>query len=61
MSSTDTLLLDLLNKVAYLDGSQIPADLWSSWWVLAPGTSQIILQGEAAGAQMTISYQDAWM
>lgn len=61
MASTDTLVLDLLDKVAYLNGSQIPADLWSSWWVLTPGTSQIILQGEAAGTQMTISYQDAWM
>lgn len=62
LGATDTLVLDLLNKVAYLDGAFIGADLWSSWWVLPPGTSQIVLQGSnSGGAQMTVAYQDAWM
>jgi len=62
MQSTDTLIVDLLNKVALLNGAYYPADLQSSWWVLDPGASQIILQGSgAAGAEMTITYQDAWM
>jgi hypothetical protein len=62
LAASDTLTLDLLNKVAYLDGSPVPADLWSAWWELDPGTSQIVLQGEGgAGAQMTITYNDAWM
>lgn len=62
LGATDVLVLDLLNKAAYLNGGGIPADLWSAWWVLEPGTSQIILQGEGgAGAQMTIEFNDAWM
>jgi hypothetical protein len=62
LAATDTLTLDLLNQVAYLDGSPIPADLTSSWWALDPGTSQIVLQGAGgAGAQMTITFNDAWM
>jgi hypothetical protein len=62
LGTTDQLVIDLLAKVAYLNGAQLPADLWSSWWVLDPGTSQIILQGAGgAGATMTISFNDAWM
>lgn len=62
LGSSDTLVLDLLNQVAALDGGYTPADLSSSWWVLQPGTDQVILEGESAtGAQMTISYNDAWM
>jgi hypothetical protein len=62
MTSTDTLVLDLLNKVAYLNGSPVGADLWSSWWVLEPGSAQVVLQGAAAvGAEMTINLNDAWM
>ena len=62
MLSTDVLVLDMLNKVAYLDGAAIAPDLSSSWWVLPPGTSQVVLQGSgAAGATMTIATQDAWM
>lgn len=62
LGPSDTLVLDLLNKVAYLDGAAIGADLWSSWWVLDPGTAQVVLQGSnSGGATMTISYQDAWM
>ncbi len=62
LGATDTLVLDLLERIAYLNGSAIGADLWSAWWVLQPGTAQVVLQGEGgAGAQMTISYSDAWM
>lgn len=62
LQATDTLQLDMLNRIAYLDGAPIPADLWSSWWVLPPGASQIVLQGAGAvGTTMTISYSDAWM
>lgn len=59
---SDTLVIDLLNKVALLDGAGIPADLWSAWFVCQPGQSQIVLQGSnSGGATMTIAYQDAWM
>lgn len=62
LSAGDTLVLDLLGRFATLDGSQVPADFWSSWWVLDPGTSQVVLQGSnSGGATMTISYNDAWM
>lgn len=63
---SDVLVLDLLERVAYLDGSQITADLSSSWWVLPPAVEQpavqIVLQGSGApGATMTYSFNDAWM
>lgn len=62
MASSDVLTLDLLNKAAYLNGALIAADIWSSWWVLEPGTSVVVLQGlPGTTALMTISYQDAWM
>ena len=61
LQSTDTLVLDLLDKVAYLDGALTPADLTSSWWTLAPGPSQIFLQGDGSAALMTITFNDAWM
>lgn len=62
MSATDILVVDLLNRTAYLNGSFRPADPWSSWWVAAPGSSQVVLQGSTStGAQMTATYQDAWM
>lgn len=62
LAASDTLVLDLQEKAAYLDGSQIPADLWSSWWVLPPGASQVVLQGSnSGGATMTVAYSDAWM
>lgn len=62
LGANDQLTVDLLNRTAYLNGSFRPADLTSSWWVLSPGTSQVVLQGSAAtGSQMTVTYQDAWM
>ncbi len=62
MGAGDTLTLDFLDHIAYLDGAAIPPDLWASWFSLAPGTSQVVLQGSnSGGATMTISYQDAWM
>ncbi len=62
LGANDQLAVDLLNRTAYLNGAFRPADVTSSWWVLAPGTSQVILQGAGAtGSQMTVTYQDAWM
>lgn len=62
LGSTDQLTVDLLNRTAYLNGAFRAADIYSSWWVLAPGTNQVVLQGSAAtGSQMTVTYQDAWM
>lgn len=62
LGASDQLAVDLLNRTAYLNGSFRPADVISSWWVLPPGTSQVILQGAGAtGSQMTVTYQDAWM
>lgn len=62
LGASDRLKVDLLNRTAFLNNAFRAADPWSSWWVLAPGSSQIILQGSAAtGSQMTVTYQDAWM
>lgn len=62
LGAADQLTVDLNARTAYLNNSFRPADLTSSWWVLSPGTNQIVLQGSAAtGSQMTVTYQDAWM
>lgn len=62
LGASDVLVVDFAQKLGYLNGAFRSADLASSWWTLAPGTTQIVLQGAAgAGSQMTITYQDAWM
>lgn len=62
LGAADVLTIDLLNKVAMLNGSPRTADIASAWWSLPPGTSQIVLQGSAAaGATLTLTYSDAWM
>jgi len=62
LAAGDSLVVDFQAKLGYLNGSPRFADLASSWWTLAPGTTQVVLQGAAAtGSQMTVTYQDAWM
>lgn len=58
----DVLTVDFQNRIAYLNGAARFADLASAWFTLLPGVTQLVLQGAAAaGSQMTITYQDAWM
>lgn len=61
LAASDRLTVDFQAKLAYLNGSPRFADLASAWWTLTPGVTQIVLQGGGTGAQMTITYQDAWM
>jgi len=62
LAASDVLTVDFANRIADLNGALRVADLSSAWWTLPPGETQIVLQGAAAaGAQMTITYQDAWM
>lgn len=62
LAASDILTVDFANRVAYLNGSFRPADASSAWFRLLPGVTQLVLQGAAAaGSQMTITYQDAWM
>lgn len=62
LASTDVLVVDFLNKQATLNGAYRPADLSSSWWVAAPGTTGVQLTGTASGgAYMTVTWRDAWI
>ncbi|HEY1820397.1 MAG TPA: hypothetical protein VGG83_10740 [Trebonia sp.] len=62
LSATEQLVVDLLNRVATINGQPIAADVSSAWWRLAPGASSIVLAGaDYAGSSMTITYSDAWM
>jgi hypothetical protein len=56
------LVIDTLNGQAALGGQYRPADPFSSWWCLPPGTSTIQLGGQAdAGASLSIAEQDAYV
>lgn len=62
LASTDSLVVDLLNQRATLNGVFRTADLASSWWVVQPGASTVQVTGTAgAGAQMTVTWRDAWI
>lgn len=62
LASTDSLIVDFLNQRATLNGAFRTADLSSSWWVLQPGSATVQATGTAgAGAQMTVTWRDAWI
>jgi len=62
LGSTDTLVLYTDARQAFLNGAFTPADPWSSWWVLYPGTSQVYLGGSpSGGAGIQVSWSSAWI
>lgn len=62
LAATDVLAVDFLNKVALLNGVYRPADAFSSWWVMPPGTTGIRVIGTSAtGSTMTVAWRDAWI
>jgi hypothetical protein len=63
LGASDLLTVDLLNKVAYLNGSLRNADLSSAWWVLWPGENTLELGSSASGsgAYLQCSWSDAYL
>lgn len=62
LASTDALVIDFLNQRATLNGVFRTADLSSAWWVLQPGSETVQVTGTAGvGAQMTVTWRDAWI
>jgi hypothetical protein len=62
LGASDVLAVDFLNRQALLNGVFRPADLWSSWWVMPPGTTGVQVTGTAStGASMTAAWRDAWI
>jgi hypothetical protein len=63
LAATDQLVIDFLNRVAYLNGVYRPADLDSAWWVLEPGNNMIELSSTSAGsgASMLAEWNDAFV
>jgi hypothetical protein len=61
MGATDVLTIDTDNRQSFLNGAFYPADPFSSWWVLSPGTSTIYVSGASAGgATLTMTWSSAW-
>lgn len=61
MAATDVLTIDLDNKQSFLNGAFYPADPFSSWWVLQPGTSTIYVSGASpGGATLTMTWRSAY-
>lgn len=62
LASTDVLTVDFQACTGLLNGVYRPADLFSSWWVLPPGTSVVQLSGQAdSGADMSVQWSDSWI
>lgn len=54
--------VDFLAQQGTLNGSFRPADPFSSWWNLPPGTSTIAVSGSGdTGGTVTCSFSDAWV
>ncbi|MGW2371655.1 hypothetical protein [Kitasatospora sp. NPDC001683] len=76
LGAGDTFVVDFLNRQGFVNptvtstspgmpstgGTYWPADIASSWWQLAPGTSQIAFGGTAgSGAMTTYYWRDSWV
>jgi hypothetical protein len=60
--SGSLLAVDFDQRQALLDGGYAPADPFSSWWTLPPGTSGIQFTGNNdAGATFLVQWSDAWV
>jgi Siphovirus-type tail component, C-terminal domain len=56
------LAVDFGARQALLDGGYAPADAFSSWWTLPPGTSTIQFTGDSdAGASFICQWSDAFL
>lgn len=61
LSSTDKLVVDLYNRTARKNGSIVLADVMSSWWVIPPGGTDFIFDGNFTGAaNANVTYRAAW-
>ena len=63
LGSTDILSVDFNVRQATLNGAAfVPADPFSVWWTLAPGTSTVQLAGLSdTGAVMTVTWSDGFI
>ena len=62
LGPTDQLVLDMDNRQGLLNGSFVPADISSAWWVIEPGATQIYLDGiTTGGASLTVTYSPAYI
>lgn len=62
MGSTDVLTIDTDNRQSFLNGSFYPADPFSTWWVLQPGTTTVYAAGTTTGgATLTVTWSSAWI
>ena len=62
LGPNDVLLLDFSLRQATLNGTYVPADAFSQWWTLPPGTSTIALSGlENSGATMLVEWAPAFL
>jgi hypothetical protein len=62
LASSDTLVIDLDQRTAQLDGMYVAADLASAWFVCEPGQTELQLAGApGAGATLTATWQDAYI
>lgn len=62
LAAGDTLTVDFLARQGLLNGVYRPADLFSAWWVLPPGTSTIQATGDTgSGASLSCIWSDAYI
>lgn len=62
LKATDTLVLSMDARQAYLNGTFTPADVSSAWWVLEPGTTLIYLTGTGkSGAVLSANWSSAYI
>lgn len=62
LATGQQLIVDFDQKQATLNGALVPADISSSWWVLAPGSSTVRLGGIASsGSGLTVQWRDAYI
>jgi hypothetical protein len=61
LGATDTLTLDMDNRQSFVNSTFYPADPFSAWWVLNPGSNLIFLNGNTpGGATLSITWRSAW-
>jgi hypothetical protein len=62
LGAADVLTVDFGIRQGLLNGVFRPADLFSAWWTLPPGSSTIQMSGASStGATVSVSYSDAWI
>lgn len=62
LGPADVLTIDTDNRQSFVNGVFTPADPFSAWWVLQPGSTTVYASGQSpGGAALTISWSSAWM